>query len=101
MRPGNHLLPTRTVVVTEIDKVKLGVREIDAPRRNVQGEPVRPVDLGGDDRRAVGAVHTYALDPGVLAPVRPEEPTCAWNKSGSGGYFKIILKADASNFTSR
>lgn len=67
-------MATRAIVVAEVDEVQFGIREIYPLRRRVQGQAVGPVNLGGDDGHALGAVHADPLDARVLAPVGPEEP---------------------------
>ena len=71
---GHHLLPSRSVVVTEVNEVELGVREVDPLGGDVKGQTVGPVDLGGDDGLPAGPVHADPLNPGVLPPVGPEQP---------------------------
>ena len=67
---GNHLLSSRAIVITEVDKVKLGVCEVDPLGGDVQRKTIGPVDLGGDDGLPAGPVHTDPLDPGILSPVQ-------------------------------
>ena len=71
---GNHLLSSRAIVITEVDKVKLGVCEVDPLGGDVQRKTIGPVDLGGDDGLPLGAVHPDPLNSWVLPPVRPEQP---------------------------
>ena len=61
------------------DEVELGVDPEDALHDEVEGDAVRPAHGVGDDNGAVRAVHPGALDPGHLAPVRPEEPSIERN----------------------
>merc|ERR1712015_105165 len=71
---GNHLLSPRAVVVTEVNEIQLGVSEVDSLGGDVESQTIGPVDLRGDDGLPAGAVHADPHNPGVLAPVSPEEP---------------------------
>lgn len=76
MTTGHHLLSPATVVVAEVYEVQLRVCKVHSLVGCVQCQSVRPVDLGADDRRAVGSVHADSLYTRVLSPVCPEQPPC-------------------------
>lgn len=71
---GQDLLPLRPVVLTEVDEIQFGISEIHSLSGRVQGQTVRPVDLGGDDGGALCPVHADPLDARILSPVGPEQP---------------------------
>lgn len=55
-----------------LNVAKMGIRPVELVVGVVNGDPIRPLDLGGDDCRFVGAVHPDTADKGFVAPVRPE-----------------------------
>lgn len=96
VRRGEDLEPLGAVVQTGVDKVELAVGKVDALGGDVEGQAVRPVDLGVDDGQARGAVHADALDTGILAPVGPEEPagTGARVEAHATGLGDVFLDED-------
>ena len=64
---------SRAVVAAELDVVETRVGEVETPRRQIERQAVRPVNLAGDDDAPVAAVHPGALDARVLPPVAPEQ----------------------------
>lgn len=60
------------------------VRPVELVVGVVNGDPIGPLNLGGNDRHFVNAVHPDAADEGFVTPVRPvdksekERPTLLW-----------------------
>lgn len=54
-----------------LNVAKMGVRPVELVVGVVNGDPIGPLDLGGDDRCFVGAVHPDTADKGFVTPVRP------------------------------
>lgn len=77
MTSSKHLLPASSVVIAEVNKIKLGIGEIDSLIRDVQCQSIRPVDFRVDDRRASCTVHSNSFDSWILSPISPEQPTSA------------------------
>ena len=69
---GHDLLAAVPLVVAVVDVLEVGVGEVHPPGGVVQRQAVGPVQLGADQDPPHGPVHVRPLDPGVLAPVRPE-----------------------------
>ena len=69
---GDDLSASAAVVVTELDVVEPGVKEVDPPDGQVESEAARQVQLVGDDGGTEAAVHASTLNARMLAPVRPE-----------------------------
>ena len=70
-----HSPAVGAVQVGGADEVEFGVDPVDAIGGEVERDAVGPADALVDDDGAVRAVHAGALDPRVLPPVGPEEPT--------------------------
>lgn len=49
----------------------MGIRPVELVVGVVNGDPIGPLDLGGDDGRFVGAIHSNTADEGFVAPVCP------------------------------
>ena len=69
----NDLVPSGSVVVAEVDVVDFGVGEVDPLIGQIERQSVGPVDLTGEDRSPIGAVHVDSLDARMVAPIRPEQ----------------------------
>lgn len=54
-----------------LDVTEVGVRPVELVVGVVDGDPVGPLYLGGDDRCFVGSIHPNATDEGFVAPVCP------------------------------
>lgn len=60
------------------------IRPVELVVAVVNGDPIGPLNLCGDDRHFVDAVHPDPADEGFVAPVRPvdksakERPTSLW-----------------------
>ena len=82
---GQHLPASGSVVVAEVDVVDFGIRKIDAFGGQIQRQSVGPVNLAGDDGRAVGSVHVDTFDARMITPIRPEEDAATRIRTGIQG----------------
>lgn len=72
-----------------LNVAEVGVGPVEMVVGVVDGDAVGPLDLGGDDRCFVGAVHPNASNKGLVAPVRPVDKSEKRRK-------KIILSYNVS-----
>lgn len=79
----NH--SSAAIEVNPLNVVIVGVAPVHGAAAVVQGQPVGPQHVGGDEDAAVGAVHPGLLDAAdavvdlVLLPVRPVHPAAGKN----------------------
>ena len=71
----------------------MGVDPPDAVGEVVDGEPVRPPQLVGDDLGTSCTVHTHPADVGLPGPVSPEGVACRGDRE-LGGCLWVSLRID-------
>lgn len=67
----NMSIINKTQKLHILNVAKMGVRPVQLVVGVVNGDPIGPLDLSGDDRHFVGAVHPDTADKGFVAPVCP------------------------------
>lgn len=57
--------------MNSLDVAEMGIRPVELVISVVDRDPIGPLDLGGDDGRFVGSIHSNSTYKGFVSPVCP------------------------------
>lgn len=75
MTTSNNLLPSCSIVITEVNEVQFRVGKVDPFVGHIQSQAIGPINFSADYCAAICTIHSNTLYSWIFTPVSPKQPT--------------------------